>query len=197
MRMARTFLLFGALAFGAVAACGPTEGSTMDSGGGGGDASTMETSTPREGGTGTEAGREGGTGTEGGTNPSDRCSATSDNPASTVGCNGGFVMGDPAANAAGGLCTPRMNGMEYTNGSCTDMMAFCVPGDMQTMGRCFNNCTSTATYVSTGGCPSGFRCFGMGDGMAGTCYRDCDMTHPCPTGQECDEEGSCVPTSGG
>jgi hypothetical protein len=59
------------------------------------------------------------------------------------------------------------------------------------MGICVVRCPRAATYISTGGCPMGFRCFTLGDELA-VCFRDCDAMHPCPTGYECDAEGSCV-----
>ncbi len=118
----------------------------------------------------------------------DRCAAEQAMAAASVGCNGGFVTMDPAANAVGGTCmVDPMN----EQGSCTDATAFCVPSAMGSMtGRCGRECTPGGTYVSTGGCPTGFRCFAVA--MGGACFRDCDAAHMCPMGLMCDGEGSCV-----
>jgi hypothetical protein len=118
---------------------------------------------------------------------SDRCAATDMNANSTVGCNGGFAMGTPAMNTPGGTCTG--GGMAMPAGSCGANMQ--CSADMGAMGICFAGCMPGSTYVSTGGCPTGSRCFDlMGNGL---CFLDCDATHACPNGMMCDGEGSCVP----
>jgi hypothetical protein len=118
---------------------------------------------------------------------SDRCATDQAMATSTVGCNGGFVSGNPAPNSAGGSCMG--GGMDMPMGSCMAGM-ICTAEAMMT-GFCLPTCMPGGTYVSTGGCPTGFRCFDLnGDGL---CFRDCDATHPCPSGQMCDGEGSCVP----
>lgn len=124
----------------------------------------------------------------GGMMNNDRCAAEQAMAAAGVGCNGGFVTMEPAANAVGGTCmVDAMN----EQGSCTDPTAFCVPSAMGSMtGRCGRECTPGGTYVSTGGCPTGFRCFDLG--MGGACFRDCNAAHMCPMGMMCDNEGSCV-----
>lgn len=105
-----------------------------------------------------------------------------------VGCNGGFVSGDPAANTAGGTCTAAADPMMMPAGSC--MGSLVCSGEASMMGRCIPLCTPGATYISTGGCPTGWRCFDLSGN--GVCFRDCDATHACPAGQMCDGEGSCV-----
>ncbi len=120
---------------------------------------------------------------------SDRCSASDMNASSTVGCNGGFAMGTPAMNAAGGACMG--GGMANPMGSC--MANAVCDADMGMTGICIPTCMPGSTYVSTGGCPMGFRCFSLSAG--GACFRDCNATHPCGAGLECDGEGSCVTPS--
>lgn len=119
---------------------------------------------------------------------SDPCASDPAGSAAGVGCNGGFVSGEPAANTAGGACTADADPMTNPAGSCTGTLVCGAQAGM--MGRCIPLCTAGATYVSTGGCPSGWRCFDLeGNGV---CFRDCDATHPCPADQMCDGEGSCV-----
>ena len=118
------------------------------------------------------------------------CAATDDDPISTVGCNGGFLTTEPAANSPYGTCTPAADPESNPAGSCTDPNAFCVVGENATTGWCFVGCAAGPTYVTTGGCPTGARCFDLGGD--GVCFRDCDDTHPCPTGMGCDGEGSCI-----
>lgn len=123
---------------------------------------------------------------------SDPCAAAMAAAASTVGCNGGFVTGEPAANAPGGTCTG--GGTAMMGGSCTTPGAVCVDAmgiaAAGVPGECIALCTSGGTYVSRGGCPTGYRCFDL---MNDICFRDCDATHACPSGQPmCDGEGSCV-----
>lgn len=122
--------------------------------------------------------------------PGDECAAD-DDPTSTVGCNG-FVSGDAPANQPGGTCTP--GGESNPAGSCTTPQTLCDAAEGAATGECLALCPPADTYVSTGGCPSGFRCFTLEfEEPVGICFRDCDATHPCGTGQECDSEGSCVP----
>ncbi|MBL8681736.1 MAG: hypothetical protein JNK05_21385 [Myxococcales bacterium] len=117
---------------------------------------------------------------------SDRCSAGEMNAVSTVGCNGGFAMGMPAMNTPGGAC---MGGGEANPmGSCPANHV--CTGDMGMSGVCLPTCNPGSTYVSTGGCPTGFRCFQLSAG--GLCFRDCNAANACPMGQMCDPEGSCV-----
>lgn len=118
---------------------------------------------------------------------SDRCATDMASASSTVGCNGGFRNGMPAMNTPGGTCTG--GGMAMPQGSCGANME--CSADMGMMGFCFQNCMPGATYVSTGGCPTGSRCFDLGG--PGACFIDCDAMHPCPNGLMCDNEGSCVP----
>ena len=122
---------------------------------------------------------------------SDVCSATQANATSTLGCNGGFASAMPAANAFGGTCTG--GGEAMPAGSCTGTNALC--GAAAAMpGFCVASCMPGSTYITTGGCPTGARCFDlMGRGV---CFQDCDATHACPMGQMCDAEGSCVGAGG-
>lgn len=118
----------------------------------------------------------------------DACEATDTNAIDTVGCNGA-VPGPQADNAHGGNCTPSDASPQ---GSCTDPTHFC-DGEAGGVGVCIAACTpSTLTYVSTGGCPTGSRCFDFG-GEA-YCYTDCNSGTDCASGA-CDGEGSCVGTA--
>jgi hypothetical protein len=78
-------------------------------------------------------------------------------------------------------------GMDMPQGSCGANML--CSADMGMTGICFQMCTPGATYVSTGGCPTGSRCFDLGG--EGLCFLDCDAMHPCPNGMTCDDEGAC------
>lgn len=123
--------------------------------------------------------------------PMDECAASGSNAASTVGCNGGFVSGEPEPNEPGGICTT--GGETNPGGTCTHTSAVCAPAtEGASEGRCVVGCPPSMTYVTTGDCPTGFRCFRAAEEY-GICYLDCDATHPCPTGTVCDSEGSCVP----
>jgi hypothetical protein len=121
----------------------------------------------------------------------DACASEADTATTTVGCNGGFASSMPAANAPGGTCTG--GGEAMPAGTCTGMNALCgAEADMP--GFCLASCEPGSTYITTGSCPTGFRCFDlMGQGV---CFQDCDATHACPAGQMCDAEGSCVGTAG-
>lgn len=123
---------------------------------------------------------------------SDTCAAEAANATSTVGCNGGFASTTPAANTPGGSCTG--GGEAMPAGTCTTPNAFCgAEADMP--GFCLATCEPGSTYITTGTCPTGFRCFDL-EANGGICFQDCDATHPCPEGQECDGEGSCVGAEG-
>jgi hypothetical protein len=159
----------------ALGGCGDQTMTTVDSGSTGTDGGSLRTDS---GSMRTDAG------------PEDECAASSDDAVSSVGCNGGFESGDPAPNAPGGTCT--VGGETNPEGSCTGETAFCAGDEGATDGICIIACPPASTYVSTGACPTGFRCFRSADDY-GICYRDCDATHPCPTGMGCDDEGSCVP----
>jgi hypothetical protein len=169
------------VALGAIllAACGPAA-----SNGDGGNTTDVRTG-------GSDAGADSGSRDSGPVN-NDPCARDQMSSASGVGCNGGFVMGEPAANAIGGTCVPAADPQMNPRGSCTAMDGICAPDMMGAMtGRCIAPCTPGATYVSTGMCPSGFRCFDLGMGN-GACFRDCNNAHACPMGMMCDGEGSCV-----
>jgi hypothetical protein len=142
-----------------------------------------------------DAGGGGGVDSGGGTG--DRC-ATNGMGAealANLGCNGGFASGTPAANADYGTCTVAADPMTNPAGSCASANAACVPdAEGSTTGICRTFCPVAATYISTGGCPTGSRCFTLTDDTGetfGLCFRDCDASHACPTGMTCDAEGSC------
>jgi hypothetical protein len=60
-------------------------------------------------------------------------------------------------------------------------------------GTCAYLCPFSSSYVTTGGCPSGTRCFSYRTEMDfGVCFRDCNSATDCATGETCDGEGSCV-----
>ncbi len=120
-----------------------------------------------------------------GTGP-DQCLAAT--PLSTLGCNGGFRTGTPAANTHSGSCMTD-NGM--AQGTCTSSELVCNAGTGTNIGRCIQYCPASSSYISTGGCNQGYRCVKVQSSF-GVCFRDCDATHPCPTDQRCDSEGSCV-----
>lgn len=110
----------------------------------------------------------------------DACGASRENALSTVGCNG-FAVGEPAPNEPDGTCT---------EGSCLTPNATCETPLIGPPLRCLVSCSQAETYISTGDCPTGYRCFNLGG--SARCFRDCDGTHPCPTGFSCDGEGSCI-----
>lgn len=179
--MRHAVVLFSLLA---LLACSARAPDPNDSGRTGNDAATpgSDTGTP-----GNDAATPG---NDVGPNP-DHCFVAMPPALSTVGCNGGFVSGTAAAmNAMWGPCTIDM---AHPQGSCTMAGSICNGFAMAaTMGFCYPGCTPPAmTYSSTSGCPTGSRCFPVMGG-SGVCYRDCDATHPCPTGGgTCDADGSC------
>lgn len=120
-----------------------------------------------------------------GTGP-DLCLAAT--PLSTLGCNGGFRSGNPAPNTHSGSCMTD-NGMPQ--GTCTSSELVCNAGSGTNIGRCIQYCPASSSYISTGGCNQGYRCVKVQSSF-GVCFRDCDSTHPCPSDQRCDSEGSCV-----
>lgn len=115
------------------------------------------------------------------TGPADPCFAAAAGAAAaaTLGCNG--PVGGPTrdANEQGGACTMD---------SCTEPMSDC-----RADGFCQVGCNPGMAYTSTGGCPSGSRCFPIGMG-AGLCFIDCNTAADCPIpGSTCDSEFSCIP----
>jgi hypothetical protein len=121
----------------------------------------------------------------------DPCAADEE-PRSTVGCNGGILGAARAPNSFGGLCTPSADPATDPSGSCTDANAVCWGGGGE--GICVTLCEPSAgTYVSTGGCPTGSRCFDLVE--AGLCFPDCNTGADCASGR-CDGEGSCVEPEG-
>ncbi len=120
----------------------------------------------------------------------DSCQASNSNAMSTVGCNGGVLGPSQAANDFGGLCTAGADPMTDPAGTCTNTNGICA-GDAGQQGLCLTTCTPGADYVSTGGCPTGSRCFDLGT-SGGICFPDCNSGSDCATGA-CDSEGSCEP----
>ncbi len=128
-------------------------------------------------------------GGEGGT-ATDPCAADEPHAIETVGCNGAILGVGQPDDAFGGVCTP--SGTELGRGSCADANAICL-ANAEAAGFCVVTCTPGDTYVSTGGCPTGSRCFDGGAGI-GVCLPDCQIDADCVNGQ-CDDDGSCVPPS--
>lgn len=122
--------------------------------------------------------------------PADMCATDGMGAAAlaTLGCNG-YASGTAAANDLLGPC--MVGGEAMPQGSCTAAGTICAADAEGSMtGTCLTPCEGGSTYITTGGCPMGFRCFDLTD--FALCYRDCDATHPCPSGYDCDGEGSCV-----
>jgi hypothetical protein len=134
-----------------------------------------------------DAGGDRDAGTRDSGTPRDECAAGQQEAASTAGCNGAILGPDRADNAFGGRCT-LVDGNDA--GTCTGADAYCyafVAGDRA--GICLQTCTAGATYVSTGGCPSGSRCFNLNN--VDLCFADCTEGADCST-HHCDGEASCV-----
>ena len=132
-------------------------------------------------------------GRDSGPTGSDPCATAMATAVSTVGCNGGFLSGEPAANGPNGACTGGGDAMPAgtcttPNAACVGAMGIATAGET---GECIVLCTSGGMYVTRGGCPTGYRCFDLS--MNDICFRDCDATHACPAAFMCDGEGSCVP----
>lgn len=105
-------------------------------------------------------------------------SCATDNPLTTLDCNGGVVTA-ASSNAPGGTCAMTTT----ARGSCFNADAVCD-------SLCLLPCTPGGTYVSTGGCASGSRCFNLGGGEA-FCYPICRDDGDCAVG-ECDPNGACI-----
>lgn len=139
---------------------------------------------------GTGGGMDSGTPRPDGGGSGDVCAATDGNPTSTVGCNGGILGAARAPNGFAGLCTVG----DDTNpaGSCTNPNGVCW-GAAGGQGICLTTCTpSGSTYISTGGCPTGSRCFDLTDAIGvALCFPDCSSASDCAS-NSCDGEGSCV-----
>jgi hypothetical protein len=105
----------------------------------------------------------------------------SDEPATTVGCNGP-PPGPASENTIGGVCTSPT-----PEGTCpggADPTLFCV------YGLCAPLCDSVpTTQVATGGCPTGFRCWN--EVLLAFCYPDCLGDGDCGSGT-CSPGGRCV-----
>ena len=122
----------------------------------------------------------------------DPCASDSAGALAGVGCNGGLIGPTPSANEIGGGCTPD-NADPPGAGTCVaspGSQAVCLADEGETTGTCVYACPDAMTYVSTGGCPSGSRCFPVQD--LSLCFRDCTSSADCFTGETCDSEGSCL-----
>jgi len=131
--------------------------------------------------------------------PGDPCAATVDDSTSTVGCNGGLYGSTPRDGEIDGPCTP--DGMDGP-GTCAmvpGVESWCAPDEVDpSTGTCVLFCPTVSTYVSTGSCPSGSRCFDLTD--VSICFRDCNGPSDCFAGETCDGDGSCAvppPPDGG
>lgn len=167
-------LFLGAACVIATASCSSDDEKSSSTGGSGGTAAS--------GGSAGSAGFAGGVGGTGGT--TDPCASDESSALSTVGCNGAKPGAQPD-DEYGGKCTPDANSDQ---GSCKDANHICDYYDVNLGGICVVECTPGATYVSTGGCPAGSRCFDFGD--IALCYPDCTGASDCGTGV-CDDEGAC------
>ena len=141
---------------------------------------------------GTDAGMGG---TDAGPTPGEPCARAGGEAPATVGCNG-FQTAAPAANADFGDCT--LPDEEDLQGSCTSATSICWIDVGAPTGVCVPFCEPGPNAINTSTCATGSRCFNFSDDEAqvGLCFRDCDATHPCPDGQECDPDGSCVGPAG-
>jgi hypothetical protein len=155
----------------------------VDSGMGGSDSGPRPDSGP---GSDSGPGTDSGGGSDGG-GTGDPCAASMASQLTTLGCNGGFASGEPAPNGPDGACTPDAED-PLAPGSCTLENSICFAG---LTSYCMTTCPRAETYVSTGACPTGYRCFQQGVSSA-YCFRDCDDTHECPYGWMC-EDGGCIP----
>lgn len=123
---------------------------------------------------------------------SDPCASHRSNAMSTIGCNG-FAMGSAARDEPLGSCIVSATEERGTCSS-SEPTTVCVPLDAGSDGVCAFTCSPGPSSISSGGCPVGWRCFSDGSSQ-GLCFRDCDASHPCPSGSVCDPDGSCLPTS--
>ncbi len=184
MRMGLSLVTLGAVAALSSGAC------SSDESGGGGSGGTGATGTGGFGATGNVSGTGGsGTGATSGTGgtgggTADPCAADENSADTTVACNGPAIGAQPD-NAYGGKCTPDGSDGQ---GSCTDPTNICDSFEVALGGICVVECTPGGTYVSTGGCPKGSRCFDF-SGVA-YCYPDCGDETGCGTGV-CDGDGAC------
>lgn len=127
--------------------------------------------------------------TDGGTMSGDPCTpAEGQGAITTLGCNGA-VPGPQENNATFGRCTP---------GDMSDMFqGSCGAGDIcletvEGAGFCSQVCDPGPAGIGTGGCPTGSRCFAIGDSLA-VCFADCNDASECSAENTCDEDGSCFP----
>lgn len=128
---------------------------------------------------GVDAGVDSGCGVSGG----DPCATDEAHSACVVGCNGP-VRGPAANDQFGGYCL-----IGGPSGTCADTNDDCVEMFPMGEGLCLQPCPVAATYSSTGGCPSGSRCYAW-DASNGYCFPDCQVNADCTTGM-CFADGSC------
>jgi len=110
--------------------------------------------------------------------------------ADTALCNGAAIGSTVANHAFGGRCNPSPT---EPRGSCMSADALCyVVEATDATGLCYQTCDSPApAFTSTGGCPSGSRCFDTIVEGTGVCVPDCQMHSDC-VAQKCDDNGSCI-----
>lgn len=128
---------------------------------------------------------------------SDPCVADSESASDTIGCNGTILGPSVPDNAFGGRCT--IVDPEDATGTCTEPDNFCFVAVDGMPGYCSKECPRPegTAYVSTGGCPSGSRCFELQTtDPIGQCFVDCEVQEDCLSvgeGYWCDSDGSCEP----
>ena len=156
------------------------------------DASVSDMSS--DGGTPSDMGARDASRTDAGNDP---CAADTDHASDTIGCNGDVLGPAIADGAFGGRCT--VPDPEDARGTCTDENAICMFAEDGMPGYCTLECDRpTGTpYVSTGGCPSGSRCFELDiPDPIGYCFTDCEAQEDClgeAAGYWCDIDGACEP----
>jgi hypothetical protein len=116
--------------------------------------------------------------------PPDPC-ATDTDPYDTLGCNGAILGPGRAANEFGGRCELS----DFAEGTCVFDFAYCWSNEAETEGICLIECDPAATYISTGDCPTGSRCYTFD--VEAFCFPDCESGDDCAT-ETCDEEGACI-----
>jgi hypothetical protein len=124
-------------------------------------------------------------------NAVDPCAAAQPDALATVGCNGAPPGPGAARDGYGGRCDYVDRG---SPGSCTEPGAQCAGGPGE--GICIRPCTPADTFVSTGGCPAGSRCFTLDFAMGlAFCWPDCESAADCAT-DGCDLWGRCQQVTG-
>jgi hypothetical protein len=127
---------------------------------------------------------------DGATPGGDPC-ASNVNVDSLSGCNGG-IPGVQPDGQLGGFCVPDESDLVHW-GSCVGEYVYCLWEEIEDGGICVTDCELATTYVSTGGCPTGYRCFNDAEFEEPTCFPDCNDDSDCPEQLQCDADGSCYP----